>query len=469
MTARDTSTRKPWYQRIPHPAILIFCLLCAVWLLTQIIPAGTYERHEINGRSAVIPDTFHLIDQPAPSVLQIFHAIPLGMIAAASVIVIVFIGGGLFRVMEATGALEDLVGTLVRRLGRERPTALVWLMTFVFGGLGVAVGYENNIALIPLAVLLGLALGGDRLVGTAIALGGVGIGFATSPINVYTIGVSDQIAQLPLFSGAGLRSVLCVGALALLAHHTSRYLKRVRADAETSLLERDERAGSLDKPVESYRLRAADIRVLATFVVGLAIMLYGVFAHGWYINEISGVFVAMALAIGAMAKLSPSRINQYFFEGAASVTSGALLVGLARALQVMIEQGHIGDTIVHALAEPLAGLPVLVSTLAMTLVHSVINVFIPSGSGQAMATMPIMIPLSDLIGMTRQTAILAFQVGDGLTNMVVPTSGGTLAMLAIARVPYDRWVRFFFPLLVQVFLLSWLVLAFAVAIGWGPA
>ncbi len=123
----------------------------------------------------------------------------------------------------------------------------------------------------------------------------------------------------------------------------------------------------------------------------------------------------------------------------------------------------------HGLAEPLAGLPVLISTLAMTLVHSIINIFIPSGSGQAMATMPIMIPLSDLIGMTRQTAILAFQVGDGLTNLVVPTSGGTLAMLAIARVPYDCWVRFFFPLLLKAFLLSWGVLAFAVAIGWGPA
>lgn len=464
-----TTSRKPWYQRIPHPAILIFCLICVVWVLTLIIPAGTYDRHDINGRSAVIPGTFHLIDQAAPSLLSIFHSIPLGMIGAASIIVIVFIGGGLFRVMEATGALENLVGTLVKRLGHERPSILIWLMTFVFGALGVAVGYENNIALIPLAVLLGLAMGGDRLVGTAIALGGVGIGFATSPINVYTVGVSDQIAQLPMFSGAGLRSVLCLCALALLAHHTSRYMKRLREDSSASLLESDEQNVSLDKPISEYRLSASDLRVIGTFVVGLGIMLYGVFAHGWYINEISGVFVAMTIAIGAMAKLSPTDINRYFFEGAAAVCTGALLVGLARALQVLLEQGSIGDTIVHGLAEPLAGLPVLVSTLAMTLVHSVINVFIPSGSGQAMATMPIMIPLSDLIGMTRQTAILAFQVGDGLTNLIVPTSGGTLAMLAIARVPYDRWVRFFFPLLVKIFLLSWGFLAFAVMIGWGPA
>ncbi len=333
--ATTTATRKPWYQRIPHPAILIFCLLCVVWALTLIIPAGSYERHEVNGRSAVIPSTFHFIDQAAPSVLEIFHAIPLGMIGAASIIFIVFIGGGLFRVMEATGALENLVGTLVKKLGHERPALLIWLMTFVFGVLGIAVGYENNIALIPIAVLLGLAMGGDRLVGTAIALGGVGIGFATSPINVYTVGVSDQIAQLPMFSGAGLRSVLCLGALALLAHHTSRYMKRLRADAKASLLEPDEQDAALNKPLHDYHLSGSDLRVIGTFVVGLGIMLYGVFAHGWYINEISGVFVAMSIAIGLVAKLSPAKINQYFFEGAASVATGALLVGLARALQVL--------------------------------------------------------------------------------------------------------------------------------------
>ncbi|MGM8930516.1 YfcC family protein [Salinicola halophyticus] len=459
-----------WYERVPHPAILIFCLLIVVWVMTLIIPAGTFDRHEIDGRSAVIPGTFHLIEAASPSFLEIFHVVPLGMVQAASIIIVVLIGGGLFRVLEATGALENMVGTLVKRLGSDHPVPLIWLMTFVFGALGVAVGYENNIALIPIAVLLGRAMGGDRLVGTSIALGGVGIGFATSPINVYTVGVSDQIADLPLFSGAGLRSVLCVGALCLLAHHTSRYMKKLRRDSNATLLrDAEDEGSSLRKPLADYRLNASDYRVLGTFVIGLAIMLYGVFSYGWYIDEISATFLAIAIVAGLMARLPASKINSYFFEGAASVTTGALLVGLARGLQVLLEQGQIGDTIVHTLAEPLGHMPVLVSTLAMTLVHSVINFFIPSGSGQAMATMPIMIPLSDLIGMTRQTAILAFQVGDGLTNLIVPTSGGTLAMLAMARVPYDVWVRFFFPMLLQAFLLSWVILAIAVAIDWGPA
>ncbi|MCM2131204.1 YfcC family protein [Larsenimonas rhizosphaerae] len=467
-----TKATVPWYQRVPHPAILILGLLVVVWGLTWVIPAGSFDYHQVNGRQAVIPGTFHLIEQPPPSFLAIFQSIPLGMVESASIIVAVFVGGGLFRVLEATGALENMVGTLVRRVGRTHPTLLIWVMTLVFGALGVAVGYENNIALVPIAILLGLALGGDRMVGAGIAIGGVGIGFATSPINVYTVGVSDQLAQLPMFSGAGLRSVLCIGTLMLMAHHTSRYMRRITRNTEASLLADvpvDEGSDALDRPLADYHLSGRDLRVLGSFIVGMAVMLYGVFVYGWYINEIAGAFIAMAIAAGIMARMPAEQINRHFFEGAASVTTGALLVGLARALQVLLEKGHIGDTLVHALSEPLASLPVLVSTLAMTLVHGLINFFIPSGSGQAMATMPIMIPLSDLIGMTRQTAILAFQLGDGLTNMVVPTSGGTLAMLAIARVPYDRWVRFFFPMLIKAFLLGWVMLTIAVLTGWGPA
>ncbi|QEL11373.1 YfcC family protein [Kushneria phosphatilytica] len=467
----ETSAQR-WYERVPHPAVLIVSILIMTWGLTWLIPSGEYERHEVAGREAVIPGTFNLTDTPPPSPLAIFHAVPLGMVEAASIIFAVFIGGGLFRVLEATGALENLIGSLVNRLGHDRPAILVWLMTFVFGALGVAVGYENNIALVPIAVLLGTALGGDRLAGAGIAICGVGIGFATSPINVYTVGVADQIAQLPLFSGALLRSVLCLGALAIAAHHVNRYLGRVRNRPERSLMaSKDTTAEEDDTPpaIHTHRLGVRDWCVLGVFALGLAIMLYGVFALGWYINEIAATFFAIAVVAGLVGGMRPETLNARFFEGAASVTTGALLVGLARGIEVLLNEGHIADTIVHGLSAPLSALPVLGSALAMTVVHAIINFFIPSGSGQAMVTMPIMIPLSDLLGMTRQTAILAFQVGDGLTNMIVPTSGGTLAMLAIAGVPFDRWVRFFFPLLLKLFLLSWLVLTIAVFIQWGPA
>ena len=177
----------------------------------------------------------------------------------------------------------------------------------------------------------------------------------------------------------------------------------------------------------------------------------------------------IAVVAGLIAKMSPSDIVNKMIEGAGCIAGGALVIGLARGIQVVLDMGHISDTIVNGLASPLQGLPTTLSAILMTLVHSVINFFIPSGSGQAMATMPIMIPLSDLIGMTRQTAIMAFQVGDGIMNMIFPTMGGMLAMIALARVPFDRWFRFVFPLVMKILLVSWVFLAVAVYINWGPA
>lgn len=462
-----TPSKKRWYHYIPDPMVLIFLILVFVWILTWIIPAGEFDRTEMNGRMAVVADSFHTTEPAQLSPLALFFAIPKGLVAAANIVFITLIAGGLFHLLSASGALENLVGTVVNRIGSNRRTLLVWVMTYVFGLLGVTVGYENNIALVPIAILIGLAIGGDLIVGLGIAIGGIGFGFATSPINPFTVGVSQDIAEIPLFSGVLLRSLFAVAVLALMAHHTSRYLHKIQQYPEKSLTKGLSTEGmKLSKPIDEYRIEGKDWKVLLTFITGLALLLYGVFAHGWYINEIAGIFLMIAVISGLLLGMSAKRIAEYFVEGASAVIGGALLIGLARAIQVLLEQGNIGDTIINALAASIADLPLMLSTILMTLVHGIINVFIPSGSGQAMVTMPIMIPLSDLIGMTRQTAILAFQVGDGFTNMVAPTSGGTLAMLALAGVSYDRWVRFMFPMVIKAYVLSWVFLAIAVAINW---
>ena len=467
----NTSTvieNKKWYEKIPDPMVLIFFILLVSYAITWFVPSGTFDRVEVNGREAVVPGSFELVNSPALSPMDIFFAIPQGMVSAASVIFIVFIAGGLFRLLSVTGALDNAVGCLVAKIGSERQTLTVWAMTFIFGMLGVAVGYEGNIALIPLAVFVGLALKGDLIVGLSIAIGGIGFGFATSPVNPYTVGVSQAIAELPLFSGIALRSAMGIVILCVVAHHTSRYLKKIQRNPDKSLVKGISTAGmSLDKPLGEYRMARQDLVVVAVFLTGLASILYGVFSLGWYINEISGVFLAIAVVCGVLTRMSASDIVGHLLKGAASVTSGALIIGVARAIQILLEQGQVTDTIIHYLAVPLSDLPVALSTIIMTLVHGLINVFIPSGSGQAVATMPIMIPLSDLIGMTRQTSILAFQIGDGFTNMVSPTSGGTLAMLALAGVPYDRWVRYALPLIIKCFLVSWVFLMIAVFISWG--
>lgn len=452
---------------IPDPLALIFYILLFTWLLTWIVPAGSFERAEIGGRMMVLANTYHQVEGGRLSILDAFFAIPKGMVASASVIFIAFIAGGLFHILSATQMLENAVGSMVGKLGQERGTLLVWISTFAFGLLGIAVGYENNIALVPIAVLLGLAIGGDVMVGLGIAIGGIGFGFATSPINPYTVGVSHQIAQLEIFSGAVVRSVFALIILATVAHHNARYLVKIRRNPQASLSLGVSTAGlTLAKPIKDYRMGGKDWTILGIFLAGLALMLFGVFQYKWYINEIAGIFLLIAVLSGLVVGMRPNEIAQKFGEGAAAVSKGALLIGFARGIQVLLEQGAIGDTIINSLASGLNDFPVTVSTILMSIVHGIINFFIPSGSGQAVATMPIMIPLSDLIGMTRQVAVSAFQVGDGFTNMISPTSGGTLAMLALVGMPYDRWVKFFFPLLLKAYLLAWVFLALVANIGW---
>ncbi len=463
-------TGKRWYERIPNPFVLLFLIIIAVGLLTYIIPAGEFERVNVGGRMGVVAGTYHSVEQSPVGFFDLFKALPIGMVKSASIIFITLISGALFGLLNSTGALENAVGLVVRKIGINKRNRLIWLITFIFGFMGATVGFENNIALVPIAVLVALALGGDLMVGAGMAVAGIGIGFATSPINPYTVGVGDVIANLPMFSGALLRTGFCIASLAIVAHHTCRYLARIDKDPSRSLVTGIGTEGlALRRPLEEYSLSGRDKVVLASFLIGMATILFGVFTWGWYITEISAVFIVMAVAAGILAGMTSDEIVAKMVKGASDIVGGALIIGVARGIQVILDDGRIGDTIVQALAAPLADLPVTLSAILMTVVHSVINFFIPSGSGQAMATLPIMIPLSDLIGMTRQTAIMAFQVGDGVMNLLVPTLGGLLAMIALARVPFDRWFRFAFPLAMKILVTSWFFLAFAVFINWGPA
>lgn len=469
--ATDHAVTQPstsWLEKIPHPFALIFGILILAAIMTHIIPAGEFERVTLeNGREAVKAGSFHAIEGSPASILDIFLAIPNGLIDAANIVFITFIAGATFRVLAYSGTLENGVGSAIRAIGQERSKLLIVLTTFLFGLLGVAVGFENVIALVPIAVIVCLAIRGDLLLGAGVSLGAVGVGFSTSPINPYTVGTSDMIAQLPLFSGAVLRSIFCVCCLSVLAWYNCRYFTRLTSGQITSSVSNVSTEGLvLSKQVGDYKLSKEDILTIIAFFALFAYLLYGVFAKGWFIEHFSAVFVMIGITTAIIHRIPINTTVDQMIKGAGAIAGGALVIGLARAIQVLLEQGQIVDTIVNALASPLGDLPAYVSAILMTMVNSVINLFIPSGSGQAMVTMPILIPLSDLIGVTRQTTILAFQVGDGFTNLIVPTAGGTLAMLALARVPYDRWVRYIAPLIGMLFLLSWVFLTIAITINW---
>ena len=461
----DTVNTAPgkWYKQVPDPMVLIFLILVAAYLMTFIVPAGEFERQVVNNRTTVIPGSFeYLSDVANLSVFKIFVAIPEGLISASQYLFIVFIAGGLFHILQRTGALENAIGVAAYRVGAENSVKsrnlIIAIGTLIYGFFGVAVGFENNIALVPIGVLIATAIGCSRLVGVVMAVGGIGIGFALSPINPYTVGVAQGIGELPTFSGWWLRTLMVLACLATLIVFICRYV--VNIDYQ------DDNPAELTKRLEDYTLTRKNIITMAIFVAGLVIMLIGVFTHGWYINEIAAMFLLMAITIGFANGLGANELVKQMMEGASSVTAGALVIGVAASIQVILQDAQIIDTIVNFLSGLVGNIPTALAAVAASVIQGVINLFVPSGSGQALVTMPILIPLADLIDMSRQLMITAFQVGDGLTNLIVPTSGGTLAMLALGKVSYAQWLRVIMPLMVLVYAMCWVALVLGYYVGY---
>jgi uncharacterized ion transporter superfamily protein YfcC len=296
-------------------------------------------------------------------------------------------------------------------------------------------------------------------------VGAITVGFGLSPINPYTVGIGHQIAEMQIFSGALLRSCLCFAGLALLAWFNVRYFNKIIQNPDTSLAKDLEIEGlNLQRPLGDYSITRSDVIVLIIFLTGLGIMIYGVFYIDWFINDISAIFLIVSLTVGLFCRMNSQMIGKTIFESLSMAAPGAFMVGFAAAIRVLMEQAKMTDTISFYLSETLAKLPTGLTAIGMSMGQSVINFFIPSGSGQALATLPVMIPLGDLLGLTRQCSILAFQIGDGVTNLVNPTLGGLIAMLAIIRVPIDRWLRYILPVAFYLLILCWMVLSLAV---WG--
>ncbi|MFT5215767.1 MAG: putative ion transporter superfamily protein YfcC [Glaciecola sp.] len=455
---------KAWYKRIPHAVTMLFGIIVLVTILTYILPAGTYERVIVDGRSSVIPDSYKVILSTPIGLLDMFKAIPLGFKAAVEIIFIVLAGAIMFGFMEKSKAVENSVGTLVKKLGFKNKHLIIVIMTFIYGLLGVAVGYENNIAMVPIAAVLSLALGGDLILAAGISVGAMTIGFGLSPINPYTVGTGHKIAQLPMFSGALLRSVLCFSALSVMAYYNVRYFKKITKNPEKSLGKGLDISGmSLSKPIQDYKVSVNNWMIISIFIMGLMVILYGVFNLNWYLNELSAVFLMVALLCGIVSRMNSNTMSETVLKAVAFAAPGAFMVGYATSIKVLMEMGNIGDTISYNLALTLKDLPLYASAISMSISQTVINFFIPSGSGQALATLPVMLPLGESLGLTRQITILAFQIGDGLSNLINPTLGGLIAMLSICRVPIDRWIRFIFPVLITLLGISFIALIIAVA------
>jgi uncharacterized ion transporter superfamily protein YfcC len=456
-----------WF--IPHPTVILFSILLFAGVMSYVVPAGSFSREMVDGRERVIPGSFQELESTPLGLMDLFVSIPLGFRSAIDIIFIVLASGIMFGFMNHSRSIENSVAVFVKRLGVERRYLIVIVMTFLFGSLGVFVGYENNIAMIPIAALLSLALGGDLILAAGISVAAITIGFGLSPVNPYTVGVGHKLAELPLFSGALLRTALTMGGLSILAWYNVRYLKRIIEQPQKSLgigLVSD--GLHLSKPIDQYHMSSRDAWVIGIFAIGILIILYGVFELNWFINQISAIFCMMAIVIGLMHRYTMQEFGEITLKSVAEVAPGAFMVGLAASIRIAMETAQISDTIAYYLSDSLKHLPLVLSAVTMTVAQSFMNFMIPSGSGQALATLPVMLPIGEVLGITRQSVVLAFQVGDGITNLINPALGGLVAMLAMCRVPFDRWLRFIIWPYLLIYLLALIGVVCSVLFDYGP-
>lgn len=320
---------------------------------------------------------------------------------------------------------------------------------------------EESLPFIGILVVAAMSLGYDEIVGVAMVVVGLYCGYSPGPLNPFNTGIAQGIAELPTFSGLELRVAMMVVGLIIAIHHTASYGKKIRSSKDLEKVAAEEK--------EQYEMTGERKLILGILVITIGILIFGVLNFDWYFTKISALFMAMGLVIGMIFyKGDFNRFSEEFLNGAGEMTSAAILIGLSRAILVVLEDGNIMDTIVYWVSTPLKQLNSIFAAWGMYFIQGVINFIIPSSTGQAVVVMPIMSAISDVIGTTRQVAVLAFQAGDGYWNMITPTHPVVMASLGLAGISFTKWFNFAFKLVIKWTLMVMAFLAFAVTIGWGP-
>jgi uncharacterized ion transporter superfamily protein YfcC len=449
---------------------LIFSFIILAQLLSYVIPQGQFEREpypDNPGRSMVVAGTFEQVsadNEVTMAPWQFLLAITEGLADAQDIIFLIFLVGGVIEVLRHSGAIDAALHKSVAHLGHS-PWILIGgcFVMFSVGSFTIGMG-EEYVPLIPIIVTMSLAMRMDAVVAMGMVWVPYGIGWACAGINPFGVLIAQNIAGVPLTSGSLPKFIMMLAFLAIAFHHVYRYARKVQRDPSASLVAGVD-YGSGFEPPHDIELTRSRILILVVFVLGLVGFVYGAANHHWFIAELNAVFMGIGLAAALIARIPIGETSRIFLEGCAKMAAPALIVGFARTIAIVLEQGQIIDTIVYSIAHLLDGMPAEVSAFGMLVVQTVCNFFIPSGSGQAFVTMPIMSPLATLTEVPQQTAVLAYQFGDGFTNMIIPTNALVMGALVLGRIPYSAWVRFVGPLLLKIFALAVVFLVLSIHIG----
>lgn len=451
---------------------MIYALVIIVALLTWIVPGGEYQRTVTDGRTLVEPGSFQYI-KSSPQGLGAMLTAPIkGFIQASQIIVFLFIIGGTFSVIQGTGAIQAGVQRMAQKFS-EKPYLRrffipVSMTLFSLGGtlFGMC---EETMPFVLIFIPLSLSLGYDTFVGVAIPFLGAAAGFAAAVINPFTVGIASSIAELPLSTGMGYRAFIWLLSTFFMIFFVMRYAAKIAQDPTKSPayemdLER-KKSWTTDQSSATEFTRRQKL-VLLSFGVGLALLIYGVLKYQWFIIEIAALFLALAMVSGVLGRISIDQFTDLFKAGAKEMIGIALIISCARALLVIATDAKILDVMLYNLAALISHLHPILAAQAMFVTQGTINFFVHSGSGQAMLTMPVMAPLADVIGITRQTAVLAFVFGEGWITPILPTSGVTMGVLGLAGLSWEKWARWMLPIQLFFFVLALLLLIPPVVFHW---
>lgn len=455
--------------RAPDALLIIAAVLLFAVGLTWVVPAGSFERQQVGARTVVVPGTYHTMDaKPVP--WYGFFTAPVKGLAdhdAAMIIAFVLLIGGAFAVLNATGAIDALLFRVLR-LARERPAmrrSVIPLLMLAFSIGGNTIGMaEEVLVFLMITIPLARSMGWDAVVGAAIPFIGAGVGFAGAAFNPFTVGIAQGLSELPIFSGWEFRLVMWAVLTLIAIVFVMRYAARVERNPKDSVLHGLNGTNVPNGEMGEHALTGRRIAVLLLFTGTIITLIVGVNSYGWYIEEIAGLFIGMGIGAAVIGGLPADVAAKAFAAGAKDMVMAAVLIGLSRSVLIVMQEGGIVDTVLFTLSNSISGLPTMVSAQVMFAVQFALNFFVPSGSGQAALTMPVMTPLADLLHIPRQAAVLAYQLGDGLCNFIIPTSGVTMGVLGIAGIPFNVWLRWIWKLMLLLVGTGMIFLALAASV-----
>lgn len=454
---------------VPHVYILLLAMILFFAILSYIIPAGQYEVMDVDGTEVINPDSYTQVDSTPVSIMGFLTALPRGLIESAQIIFFIFIVGGSFGVLNKTKAIEAAMGGLIKKM-KDKTILIIPLVMIAFSLLGAIFGMaEETIPFIPIFVSLCIAMGYDSITGAAIVFVGASVGFAAAFINPFTLQVAQGIAGLPILSGMTFRIIMYAVMVSVSIFMVMRYAMKVKKNPlHSPMHDIDKKRTGIMSLEDLEEFNGTRKLILLIFLATIILLVVGVVEWGWYMNEIAALFLGMSMVVAIVSRMGFNNYANALSEGMTDIASGALVVGFARGILVIMIDGNILHPILHAASNFLGQFPSAISAAGMYVFQCLLNVLVPSGSGQAAISIPIMAPLGDLVGVTRQTSVVAFQLGDGLSNILTPTSGYFMAGLALAKIPWERWAKWFIKIVAVLYLIGLIFVLIAQFIKLGP-